>query len=359
MHIPQSLINLLRQAVERQASDLHLMAGIPPSVRIDGDIEFLDDDPLGADELGPMLLGLASEGQAAQLDSTRDVSFSVAVPDLGRFRVALYYQRGHVEASVRLVPAQVRALDDMGLPTIVQALAGRTSGLVLITGPAGAGKTTLLNSMVDWINAQRRARIIMIEDPVEYVHANKRSVVIQREVDADAHSFQSALMAALRQDPNVICVGEIRSLDTISTALTAAETGHLVLGTLHTQGAAQTVERIVDAFPTGQHNQVRQQLAGTLQGVVSLQLLPRMAQSGRILAYEVMVGTPAVRNLIRNGKLEQLPAMIQTGGEDGMNPMDRCLRTYYEQGIISYETALSRAHNANEFRGLRAAPTPV
>jgi twitching motility protein PilT len=237
---------------------------------------------------------------------------------------------------------------------VVRDLVQRPAGLVLVTGPTGAGKTTALNAMVDWINSERRSRIVTIEDPIEYLHAHKRSVVIQRELDDDTYSFQGALMAALRQDPNVICLGEMRSLETVATALTAAETGHLVLGTLHTQGCCQTIERIVDVFPTSQHNQVRTQLASTLQGIVSLQLLPRMAERGRVLACEVMVGTMAVKNIIRTGKIEQLSSLIQTGGEDGMVSMDRCLRRLYESGVISYETALSRAHNQNEFRALRA-----
>lgn len=353
MQITGNMQTLLTDALERQASDLHLMAGTPPSVRVDGDIEFLPYDPLAADELGKMLLGLISEGQAQRLESCRDLNFSVNLPEVGRFRVALYYQRGNLEASIRIVPPSMRTLEALGLPAVVRDVALKPSGLVLITGPTGSGKTTVMNSMIDLINSERRSRIIAIEDPVEYQHENKHSLVIQRELDSDTPSFQSALLAALRQDPNVICVGEMRSLDTVATALTAAETGHLVLTTLHTQGAAQTMDRVIDVFPTHQQNQVRMQLANTLQAVISLLLLPRIAEKGRVLAYEIMVATPAIRNVIRLGKIEQMPTLIHMGGDDGMIGLDRCLRTLYEQGTIGYETALSRAQDKQQFRELR------
>jgi len=354
MLISPSLQLLLRESMDRQASDLHLMAGLPPSLRVDGEIEFLRFDPLPADDLRKMLLGLISEPQAARLETDRDLSFSFQVPDIGRFRASLYYQRGNLEASLRVVPLTIRSLDECGLPRAVRDLALRTSGLVLVTGPTGVGKTTVLNAMVDLVNSERRARIVAIEDPIEFLHTNKRSLVIQRELDSDTPSFQSALMAALRQDPNVICVGEMRSLQTVATALTAAETGHLVMATLHTQSASQTIDRIIDVFPAHQQNQVRMQLAGTLQGVVSLQLLPRLAEKGRVMAYEIMLGTLGVRNVIRQGKIEQLGNLISMGSGEGMVAMDRCLRTLYERGEISYDTALARALNPQELRALRA-----
>jgi len=354
MLISPSLQNLLREATERQASDLHLMAGLPPSLRVDGDIEFLPYDPVPADDLRKMLLGLITEPQAIRLETERDLNFSFQVADIGRFRASLYYQRGNLEASLRVVPLRIRSLQECGLPRAVHELAARTSGLVLVTGATGVGKTTVLNAMIDMINAERRARIIAIEDPIEFLHSNKRSLIIQRELDSDTPSFQSALIAALRQDPNVICVGEMRSLETVTTTLTAAETGHLVLATLHTQSAAQTIDRIIDVFPSHQQNQVRMQLAGTIQGVISLQLLPRLAEKGRVMAYEIMLGTPGVKNVIRQGKIEQLGNLISMGAGEGMVPMDRCLRTLYEQGEISYDTALTRALNPQEFRSLRA-----
>lgn len=354
MLISPSLQVLLRESMDRQASDLHLMAGLPPSLRVDGEIEFMHYDPLPADDLRKMLLGLISEAQALRLETERDLSFSFQVPEIGRFRASLYYQKGNLEASLRVVPLTIRSLAECGLPQAVRELALRASGLVLVTGPTGVGKTTVLNAMVDLINSERRARIVAIEDPIEFLHTNKRSLVIQRELDSDTPSFQSALMAALRQDPNVICVGEMRSLQTVATALTAAETGHLVMATLHTQSASQTVDRIIDVFPAHQQNQVRMQLAGTLQGVISLQLLPRLAEKGRVMAYEIMLGTPGIRNVIRQGKIEQLGNLISMGAGEGMVPMDRCLRTLYEQGQISYDTALARTLNPQEFRALRA-----
>ena len=354
MLISPSLQALLRESVERGASDLHLMAGLPPSLRVDGEIEFTHYDPLAADDLRKMLLGLVSEPQASRLETDRDLNFSFQVPEIGRFRASLYYQRGNLEASLRVVPLKVRSLDECGLPQVVRELALRTSGLVLVTGPTGVGKTTVMNAMIDLINSERRARIVAIEDPIEFVHTNKRCLIIQRELDSDTPSFQSALLAALRQDPNVICVGEMRSLETVATALTAAETGHLVLATLHTQSASQTVDRIIDVFPAHQQNQVRMQLASSLQGVVSLQLLPRLGEKGRVLAYEVMVGTLGIKNVIRQGKIEQLANLISMGSGDGMVAMDRCLRTLYEQGEIGYDTALARALNPQEFRSLRS-----
>lgn len=353
MFIHPCLLALLREANAREASDLHLMAGMPPSLRLDGEIEFMAYEPLAPDDLRKMLLGLVTDVQAEKLERERDLNFSFHVPDLGRFRASFYYQRSNLEASLRVVPIRTRTLEELGLPKIVRDLALRNNGLVLITGPTGAGKTTVMNAMVDLINSERRSRIITIEDPVEYLHTNQRSVVIQRELESDTYSFESALLAALRQDPNVICVGEMRHLDTIMTALQAAETGHLVLATLHTQSAPATVDRIIDVFPSHQQEQVRMQLAGTLQGVVCLQLLPRLGERGRVLAYEVMVGNGAVRNLIRQGKHEQLSNAISTGQAEGMNLMDRCLRHLYESGTIGYDTALAKAQNQAEFRALR------
>ena len=350
MFVHPGLQILLRDALDQEASDLHLMAGLPPSMRLDGEIEFLPYDPLASDDLRKMLLGLISDAQAERLEAERDLNFSFQIPDIGRFRASFYYQKGHLEASLRIVPPRTRTLEELGLPPAVRDLALKSAGLVLVTGPTGSGKTTVLNAMIDLINQERRARIITIEDPIEFLHSNRRSVIIQRELESDTYSFQSALLAALRQDPNVICVGEMRHVDTVATVLQAAETGHLVLATLHTPSAPQSVDRIVDVFHSHQQEQVRMQLASSLQGVISLQLLPRMGEKGRVMAYEIMIGNQAVRNLIRTGKHEQLTNAIQMGINEGMKGMDRCLRNLYEEGTISYETALSRALSPNEFR---------
>jgi twitching motility protein PilT len=343
---------LLQRALEMEASDLHLVAGIPPSVRIDGEIQFLEGDALTEDDTRGMIEELLSDIQRERLERERELDFSFQVPNVGRFRTSLYFARGALEGSFRVVPLRLKSAQDLNLPRVVERLSMIPSGLVLITGPTGVGKTTTMNAIIDMINSDRRARIITIEDPIEYVHPHRRSVIIQREIDSDTHSFRNALIAALRQDPNVICIGEMRDLETISTALTAAETGHLVISTLHTQSAAQTIDRIIDVFPAHQQAQVRMQLANTLQGVVCQQLLPLVADKGRILAYEVLMATPAIRSLIREGKMQQVPNVISTGRDEGMILMDRCIRSLYEQGLISYDTALSRCQDPMTFKSL-------
>jgi len=269
----------------------------------------------------------------------------MSVPSLGRFRVSFYHACDRLEACFRLIPTRISSFEELGLPEAVEELSSTSSGLVLITGATGQGKTTTMNAIVDRINSERRARIVTIEDPIEYLHSNKRSVVIQREVETDAESFSSALTAALRQDPNVICVGELRTLEAMATALTASETGHLVLATLHTSSAPGAVERLVDAFPSHQQNQVRVQLASSLRGVICQQLLPRMAASGRVLACEVLLANPGVRSLIRSGRSDHLRNVIMTGVNEGMMSMDQSLRKLYETGQISYEVALQRAQS--------------
>ena len=284
---------------------------------------------------------------AFERDLELDLSFDVQ--GLGRFRVNVHLQRGSVEAAFRLVPSRIPSLAELGLPPIAAELALKPNGLVLVTGPTGVGKTTTMAAMVDLINHERRHLIVVIEDPIEYVHTNHLSLIKQREVYSDTKSFATALVRVLRQDPNVIVVGEMRDLETISTALTAAETGHLVLATLHTPDAAQTVDRILDVFPPSRQEEVKIQFADCLQGVVSQQLLPRADGSGRVLACEVMVATPAVRNMIREHATEQLLTVLQTGAAYGMGTMDGCLKQLYDKGIISYETAISRVKNPAEF----------
>ncbi len=344
--------NLLARATKSGASDIHLVVGLPPSLRLDGDIEFMAVDPLEAEPLEEALLGLLSQAQKEKLRARKDLEFTYSDPKLGRFRASFYYACGHLEGCFRLIPSELPDFESLGLPEVVRTLALHNSGLVLICGATGQGKTTTMNCMIDLINAERRARVVTIEDPIEFLHANKRSVVIQREVESDTDSFQSALNAALRQDPNVICVGELRTVEAMATALTAAETGHLVLATLHTNSAPSVVERIVDVFPSHQQNQARIQLANSLRGVVCLQLLPRLAEKGRVMACEVMVANHGVRTLIRGGRADQLYNSILTGAGDGMIGMDRALRALYERGVISYDVAVQRAHSPESFQRL-------
>ncbi len=347
-----SLRMLFELAVEKHASDLHLVAHMPPLLRIDGALLKADVPPCGPIEIKELIYGVLTDSQKAQFERERELDLSVGVQGLGRFRVNVHVQRGSVEAAFRLVPLTIRTLEELGLPLVAGELARKTTGLVLVTGPTGVGKTTTLTAMIDLINRERSSVIITIEDPIEYLHQHKRSIVKQREVYSDTASFSGALTRALRQDPNVIVVGEMRDLETISTALTAAETGHLVLATLHTPDAPQTVDRILDIFPPHQQQQVKVQLADCLQGIVSLQLLPRADGAGRIAACEIMVATAGIRHLIREHATAQLPTLMQTGAQYGMHTMDSCLQGLYERGKISYETAVTHFKNLQQFRPL-------
>ncbi|MBI3324402.1 MAG: type IV pilus twitching motility protein PilT [Candidatus Omnitrophica bacterium] len=355
---------LFQVAIDRLASDLHLTEQMPPILRVDGMLVPTDLPALGRDDTKRLIYGLLTDRQRAQFEREQELDISVDVQGLGRFRVNVHYQRGNVEAAFRLVPPHIRALEELGLPAVVGELARKPNGLVLITGPTGVGKTTTLAAMVDLINTERAALVVLIEDPIEYVQQNKRSVIKQREVYSDTKSFATALVRALRQDPNVIVVGEMRDLETISTALTAAETGHLVLATLHTPDAPQTIDRILDVFPPYQQQEVKIQLADCLQGIVSQQLLPRADCPGRIVATEIMIATPAVRHLIREHATEQLPTVIQTGSRHGMHTMDHCLKSLYAQDILSYDTMMSRVRHPEEIQLLIAQhrlppPRPV
>ncbi len=349
-----SFQQLLRTALEHDASDLHLVVGIPPSLRLNGIIQFLDAPPLSNEEITAIVKDITTEAQWEKLQTDRELEYSYTHKDMGRFRAAIFYERHNLSASFRLVPFKVRTVEELHLPTVVRDIARMTHGLVLIAGATGQGKTTTMNSIIDLINSERRARIITVEDPIEFVHQHKRSVIVQREVDDDTHSFNRALVASLRQDPNIICVGEMRDLETISTALTAAETGHLVLSTLHTQSSAQTVNRIIDVFPAYQQNQVRLQLSNTLQAVICQRLLPNATNNGRVMAYEILLANNAVRHLIREGRIEQIPNTLLTGRQEGMMPLDNCLHALYERGEISYDIALSNCLFPNAFNSIRS-----
>lgn len=346
------LRDLLLLTVQKKASDLHLTENTPPVLRIDGKIVLTKETPLTRDHLKKMIYGILSDFQKEKFEQDLELDFSIALPGMDRFRANVHWQRGCVEAAFRRIPLTIPHIDDLGLPLIVSDLARKPNGLVLVTGPTGMGKTTTLAAMIELINAERTDIVVLIEDPIEYIHQNKKSIIKQREVYSDTHSFAEALKRCLRQDPDVIVVGEMRDLETIATALTAAETGHLVLATLHTPDAPQTIERIIDVFPPHQQQQVRLQLSSSLQGVISQLLLPRVSGTGRVLATEIMMATPGVRNLIREQAIEQLPTVIQTGGQYGMKSMDKSLKELYQSGVISYDVALSKAKNPEEFKQL-------
>lgn len=340
---------LLQLSVDQKASDLHLTQNSPAILRIDGQLNLVEDEPFTKDELKRTIYGFLTDEQKEKFERDRELDFSLALDSMERFRVNVHLQKGCVEAAFRRIPLEIPSIDELGLPSAIRQFAKKTAGLVLITGPTGSGKTTTLAAMINLINEERTCMIMCIEDPIEYVHVNKSSVIKQRELFSDTHSFSEALKRCLRQDPDVIVVGEMRDLETISTALTAAETGHLVLATLHTPDAAQTIERIIDVFPSHQQQQIRLQLSACLEGVVSQRLLS-CVDGGRTLATEVLVATAAVRNLIRERAVEQIPTTIQTGIQFGMHTMDSSLKLLYENGVISYNEALTYAKNVDEFR---------
>ena len=348
------LRDLLLVTIQSRASDLHLTEDTPPVVRVDGQLLLTKVDPLSREQLKKMIYGILTDAQKEKFEKDRELDFSLALAGLDRFRVNIHIQRGSVEAAFRRIPLFVPKLTDLGLPPVISEFARRPNGLVLVTGATGTGKTTTLASMINLINEEKAKIVICIEDPIKYIHYNKKSIIKQREVYSDTNSFAEALKRCLRQDPDVIVVGEMRDLETISTAITAAETGHLVLATLHTPDASQTIERIIDVFPPSQQQQVKLQLASCLQGVVSQVLLPRASGEGRVLATEIMVVTPGVRNLIREQQIEQIPTAIQTGHQYGMHTMDKSLRDLYVQGVITYETAITEVKNVEEFKQLLA-----
>ena len=343
---------LLSLSIEKGASDLHLTDGEPPLLRVDGALKRTDKPVLDRDELKRLIYSVLTDMQKTEFEKELELDFSLALPDLDRFRVNVHMQKGSVEAALRRVPIEIPQLDSLRLPPIIETLARKPNGLVLVTGPTGVGKTTTLAAMVDLINRERQALIMMIEDPIEFIHKNKKSIVKQREVFSDTKSFSNALRHALREDPNVIVVGEMRDLETISTALTAAETGHLVLATLHTPNAPQTIQRIIDVFPSTQQTQIKLQLADCIQAVVSQLLLPHISGKGRVIATEIMVATAGIRNLIREQEIEQIPTLMQTGAQFGMRTMDKSLKELVKEGLVSLEAALEKVKHPDEFRNL-------
>lgn len=344
--------DLLLMCIEKGASDLHITENEPPILRIDGRLLRTNLDKLDKQNLKKMIHSVLTNSQKEIFERELELDFSLALPDLDRFRVNVHLQKGSVEAAFRHIPVEVPTVAKLGLPAIISDLARKPNGLVLVTGPTGMGKTTTLAAMIDLINSERECMITCIEDPIEFIYINKKSVVKQREVYSDTHSFADALRHALRQDPNVIVVGEMRDLETISTALTAAETGHLVLATLHTPDAPQTISRIIDVFPPHQQTQVKLQLSDCLQGVISQLLLPSASGKGRVLATEIMIATASIRNLIREQQIEQIPTMMQTGLQYGMNTMDSCLKELTQRGLITLDAAMSKVKNREEFKQL-------
>jgi twitching motility protein PilT len=341
--------DLLRLMIERGGSDLHITVGSPPGIRLRGEIVPVENAKvLTPKDTQEMLLSLLSEEQRRRFETELELDFAYSIPGLSRFRTNIFQQRNSMGAVFRVIPLKIPTLDELNLPRVCKFLAERPRGLVLVTGPTGSGKSTTLAAMIDHINETRHVHIITLEDPIEFMHKNKKAYVNQREVGEDTHSFTSALKRVLRQDPDVILVGEMRDLETISAALTAAETGHLVLATLHTTGGPETVDRIIDVFPPHQQQQVRMQLSTTLEGVLSQTLLRSTDGKSRVMAMEIMLGIPAISNLIREGKTHQMATIIQGGASMGMQTLDQHLKALLQAGKITFEEAIQKAKEPRE-----------
>jgi twitching motility protein PilT len=348
-----SVSELLESVLETGASDLIITAGSEPVIRLHGDLKRLTDYPkLTPRSLQTMIYAILPQRHRETLEQDLELDMSYALPGKARFRVNVYWQRDSIGAAFRLIPYDIKGVSSLGLPQSVEQLADYPRGFVVVTGPTGSGKSTTLAAMVDKVNNEKPVHIMTVEDPIEFLHNHKRAMINQREVGTDTRSFANALRHVLRQDPDVILVGEMRDLETISTAITAAETGHLVFATLHTQDAPQTIDRIIDVFPAHQQQQVRVQLATTIQGIVSQQLIPKADGTGLVVACEVLVATSAVRNLIREGKVHQIISAIQGGGLAGMQTMDQSLADLVLKGVVAQEMALERCHDPEELSRL-------
>jgi twitching motility protein PilT len=339
---------LLEEVVKKNGSDLHLQVGLPPMIRVDGSLAPMPGTEALTDvSIESLIFAILDEDQKQILLKDKEFDFSFAFGDLGRFRVNAFHERGNLAAALRLIPNQILTIEDLGLPQIVNKFADYPRGLVLVTGPTGSGKSTTLAGMIRKINEERASHIITIEDPIEYTHKSKKSVIVQREVHYDTYSFSAALRSALREDPDVVLIGEMRDLETIASAITIAETGHLVLATLHTNSAAQSIDRMIDVFPPHQQPQIRTELSNILMAICSQRLIPKIG-GGRVAAAEILVATPAVRNIIREGKTHQLEAVIQTGAEFGMQSMDKTLVNLIHSGTITYDEARNYAVDMDE-----------
>ena len=343
---------LLEEIVRKNASDLHLQVGLPPMMRVDGVLTpFSGYSQLNAEEVEQLVFAILDDDQRKILIKDKEFDFSFAFGDLGRFRVNAFHEKGNLAASLRLIPTQIKTINELGLPPAIQSFADYPRGLILVAGPTGSGKSTTLAALIDKINSEKAQHIITIEDPIEFTHKSKRSAIVQREVHYDTYSFSAALRSSLRQDPDVVLIGEMRDLETISAAITIAETGHLVFATLHTNSAAQSIDRMIDVFPPHQQPQVRSQLANILQGICAQRLVPAIG-GGRVVAAEIMVANPAIRNIIREGKTHQLDTVIQTGADQGMQTMDRTLVKMVQSGIVTYDNAREFAVDLVEFERL-------
>jgi len=342
---------ILRMAVERKASDIHLTTGLPPMVRVDGEVMPLPYTIMEPMDTRRLVYDVLTDDQLSKFEQTHELDFAYSLKGTGRFRFNAYMQRNSVAGALRAIPTKIPSFDSLGLPSVIRELSKRSSGLILVTGPTGSGKSTTIATMIDDINESRDGHILTIEDPIEYLHRHKKCMVNQRELHSDTYSFHNALRAVLREDPDIILVGELRDLETIEAALTLAETGHLVFGTLHTRNAPATVDRIVDVFPSDQQDQIRVLLGNTLEAVVSQQLLPKLG-GGRVASIEIMVGIPAIKNLIREGKTHQMYSIIETNTQIGMQTMDRSLSDHFRNGSVSYEECLMRAVDKETFSRL-------
>lgn len=340
---------LLEEVVRKRGSDLHIQVGLPPMIRVDGSLmPVAGTDTLDAGTVERLVFTILDEEQQQILTKDKEFDFSFAFGTMGRFRVNAFHERGNLAAALRLIPNEIKSIAELGMPPAVMSFSDFPRGLVLVTGPTGSGKSTTLAALVDKINSERAQHIITIEDPIEFTHKSKKSVVVQREVHYDTYSFSAALRSSLRQDPDVVLIGEMRDLETISAAITIAETGHLVFATLHTNSAAQSIDRMIDVFPPHQQAQVRAQLSNILMAICSQRLVPAIG-GGRVVAAEILVANSAVRNIIREGKSHQLDAVIQTGADQGMQTMDRTLAGFVQAGTVTYEEARNYAVDLGEF----------
>ncbi|MBC7746830.1 type IV pilus twitching motility protein PilT [Pedobacter sp.] len=340
---------LLEDVIRKRASDLHIQVGLPPMLRIDGSLTPIPGfTALDEETVERLIFAILDEDQQQILLKDKEFDFSFAFGDLGRFRVNAFHERGNLAAALRLIPNEIKTISELGMPTIINSFATYPRGLVLVTGPTGSGKSTTLAALIDKVNTEKAHHIITIEDPIEFTHKSKKSVVVQREVHYDTYSFSAALRSSLREDPDVVLIGEMRDLETISAAITIAETGHLVFATLHTNSASQSIDRMVDVFPPHQQPQIRAQLANILMAICSQRLVPAIG-GGRVVATEVLVANPAVRNIIREGKSHQLDAVIQTGADQGMQSMDKTLVSLIQAGTVTFEEARNFAVDLGEF----------